>query len=279
MSPGRWRFLWCAAVAAFLLAGCRDSTAERQSLKLATTTSTQDSGLLDVLLSKFEQETGIAVKVIAVGSGQAIELGRRGDVDVLLTHAPAAEEEFVRDGFGERRIPVFHNDFLLVGPGEQQPDETMSLDAFLQRIVTEDLPFISRADDSGTHRKEQALWDAVSLTPAFSNYLRAGAGMAQTLRIANEKRALTLTDRATYLALAGELDLQILVEGDPRLINPYAVIVVNPAKHPHANAAAARQFAGFLTSETGRRIVAGFGKEQFGQPLFFPEPDGAKVEP
>src|SRR5690606_36564733 len=149
-----------------------------------------------------------------------------------------------------------HNDFLLVGPGEQQPDETMSLDAVLQRIVTEDLPFISRADDSGTHRKEQALWDAVSLTPAFSNYLRAGAGMAQTLRIANEKRALTLTDRATYLALAGELDLQILVEGDPRLINPDAVILVDQAKHPHANPGARRLFTRFLTNDTRRLIVA-----------------------
>lgn len=265
------QFVVCAAIAAISLMGCSRSTSFPRTLTLATTTSTQDSGLLDVLLPMFRKQTGIEVKVIAVGSGQALELGRRGDVDVLLTHAPQSEDEFVRNGFGEERVRVFHNDFVLVGPdgGALTSMLPASIDRVLQQIAEENLPFVSRDDDSGTHRKELELWKCVSVEPQFSNYLRAGAGMAQTLRIAEEKRAYTLADRATYLTHKPQSDLRILSEGDPKLINPYSTIVVNPAKHAHVHADAARQFVEFLTGKQAQQTVADFGKDKYGEALFF----------
>lgn len=263
----------------WIMSGCSEreradsTTPQPQTITLATTTSTQDSGLLDMLVPMFREQSGIEVKVIAVGSGQALELGRRGDVDVLLTHAPAAEEELVKDGFAENRIPVFHNDFVLVGPGDGPPGEhrPASLDDVLQQIASRNLPFVSRGDDSGTHRKEQQLWKSVSIEPKFSSYMTAGSGMAQTLRIAEEKRAYTLTDRGTYLVHRSEMDLPIIFEGDPRLTNPYAVMVINPIRHPHVHAQAANQFVDFLREARTQEAVGDFGRKLYGQPLFFPD--------
>jgi len=267
-----WQFVVvCSVITVIGFLGCNRSTAPSKTLTMATTTSTQDSGLLDVLLPMFRKQTGIEVKVIAAGSGQALELGRSGDVDVLLTHAPQAEEEFVRDGFGERRVRVFHNDFVLVGPdsGPLTSSLPASIDMAFHHIAEENLPFVSRGDDSGTHRKEIELWKAISIEPQFSNYLRAGTGMAQALRIADEKRAYTLADRATYLSHKLQSDLHILVAGGEKLINPYSVIVVNPNKHAHVHTEAARRFVEFLTGKEVQQVVAEFGKDKYGETLFF----------
>ena len=250
-----------------------DSASPQQTLTLATTTSTRDSGLLEVLLPMFRQQTGIEVKVIAVGSGQALELGRRGDADILLTHAPEAEDQFVKDGFSKERIQIFHNDFILIGPpgGALNGRPVGSLDEALNRIASENLPFVSRGDDSGTHRKEQELWRSVTIEPDFSNYLSAGSGMAQTLRIAQEKRAYTLTDRSTFLVLRSELSLEIVIEGDPRLLNPYAVMAIDPARHSHVHAEAAGRFISFLRETSTRQTISEFGRTKYGQSLFFVE--------
>lgn len=262
-----------------LVAGCAEdvpqsgSASRIQTLTLATTTSTRDSGLLDVLLPTFREETGIEVKVIAVGSGQALELGRRGDADVVLTHAPEAEEQFVKDGFAKERIPVFSNDFLLVGPSDGPLDQrpVASLDDALQRIASENLPFVSRGDDSGTHRKEQELWKSIKISPDFANCLNAGSGMAQTLRIAEEKQAYTLTDRGTFLVLRSELSLVIVVEGDSRLVNRYAVMAVDPARHSHVHSEAAGRLISFLRQESTQQTIREFGRAKYGQSLFFVE--------
>lgn len=259
-----------------VITGCSDrESADGTALPtitLATTTSTQDSGLLDMLIPRFRKQTGIDVRVVAVGSGQALELGRRGDADVLLTHSPSDEATLVQDGFAEARVPVFYNDFVLVGPSAGALDEPWpaTLDAVLRQIASQNRSFVSRGDDSGTHRREQQLWQSVLIEPRFSGYLNAGSGMAQTLRIAAEKQACTLIDRGTWLVHRSETDLQIIVEGDPRLINPYAVLVVNPRRHPHVHAPAARQFAAFLQEPGTQTAVGEFGRERFGQSLFFP---------
>ncbi len=243
------------------------------TLTLATTTSTRDSGLLDVLVPLFETESGIDVKVVAVGSGQALELGRRGDADVLLTHAPAAEVQFMDDGHGDQRDPVMHNDFVLVGP-ETDPaevgNETAAIEAF-RRIAGSETPFISRGDDSGTHMKERSIWESAEVDPQGEWYVRAGASMAEALRMASEKRAYTLSDRGTFLAQRKRLDLAILFDGDPLLHNPYTVIVVRSEKHPDVNHDAAVQFSEFLRSPRVQTAIDEFGVERFGQPLFFSE--------
>ncbi len=262
-----------------LAPGCNEtvpsagSTAGPQTLTLATTTSTRDSGLLEVLLPMFREQTGIEVKVIAVGSGQALELGRRGDADVLLTHAPEAEDQFVKDGFAKERIPVFHNDFIVIGPsgGPLHKRPVDSLNNALQRIASDNLLFVSRGDDSGTHRKEQELWKTVAIEPDFSNYLSAGSGMAQTLRIAQEKQGYTLTDRGTFLVLRSELSLQVVIEGDLRMLNPYAVMAIDPARHSHVHAEAADRFIRFLRQTSTRQTISKFGRMEYGQSLFFVE--------
>ncbi len=275
MSHHAARFLWFGIL--LLSAGCTEnppsSTPELQSRKLtlATTTSTRDSGLLDALLPVFREQTGIDVKVVAVGSGQAIELGRRGDADVLLTHAPDAEQKFVEEGFAKERIPVFHNDFVLIGPDNPSLRENSpkAVSEALTRIATENLTFVSRGDDSGTHRKEQALWKAAGIEPTFSNYLSSGSGMAQTLRVAEEKQGWTLTDRGTFLVLKSEINLTVQVEGDPQLLNPYAVMAVDPVRHPHVEAEAAQEFIHFLKEESTRKLISEFGMDKYGQALFF----------
>jgi tungstate transport system substrate-binding protein len=269
------RILWIGIL--LLSAGCGENSPssspelQPRKLTLATTTSTRDSGLLDALLPVFREQTGIDVKVVAVGSGQAIELGRRGDADVLLTHAPDAEQKFVEEGFAKERIPVFYNDFVLIGPDSPSLRENFpkTVSEALTRIASENRTFISRGDDSGTHRKEQALWKAAGIEPTFSNYLSSGSGMAQTLRVAEEKQGWTLTDRGTFLVLKSEIKSTIQIEGDPELINPYAVMAVDPVRHPHVEAQTAQEFIHFLKEESTRKLISEFGKDKYGQALFF----------
>jgi tungstate transport system substrate-binding protein len=247
---------------------------ESQTITLATTTSTRDSGLLDVLVPLFTEQTGIAVKVVAVGSGQALEMGRRGDADLLLTHAPVAEEAFMSEGFGAERRAVMSNDFVLIGPksAADQLAKVATIQAALQEIEKTELPFVSRGDESGTHMKETALWQAAGIEPVGEWYIESGSGMAQTLRIANEKQACTLADRGTYLAHRDGLELHIVREGDAVLKNPYAVILIDPKKHPHVQADAARAFADFLTADDTQEVIREFGVDRYEQPLFFPNP-------
>jgi tungstate transport system substrate-binding protein len=239
---------------------------------LATTTSTEDSGLLRALLPDFTRATGIEVKTVAVGSGQAMELGKRGEADVLLVHSPLAEEEFVSSGAGKDRRPVMHNDFVLLGPAQDpagiKGEATAA--AAVVKIVERGAIFVSRGDRSGTHTKELSLWTAAGVRPGAEKYLETGGGMGETLRIASEKKAYTLSDRATFLATSG-LELVVLGEGDPILLNPYHVISV---VGPKVNTQGAKAFADFLTSEKGRMLIRGFRCPKSGQPLFVPTPLG-----
>lgn len=244
------------------------------NLILATTTSTQDSGLLDVLIPLFESETGYIVKTVAVGTGQALKMGEEGNADVLLVHSPKAEEDFMMNGFGKDRAPVMHNDFIIVGtaadPAKIQ-DMTSAIDA-LTRIYTSGSLFISRGDDSGTHKKELELWKMANLDPAGQAwYLETGQGMGATLTVASEKGAYALTDRGTFLAQREQLDLVLLLEGDPPLLNPYHVITVNPAKWKNTNYDGAIAFFKFITSPEVQKIISEFGVEEYGEPLFFPD--------
>jgi tungstate transport system substrate-binding protein len=224
---------------------------ELQELILATTTSTNDSGLLDYILPDFEEKYNATVSVVAVGTGQALELGRNGDADVVLVHARALEDAFMADGEGTQRYDVMHNDFVILGPADDPAyiaSMTSAADA-LSQIAGTKATFISRGDDSGTHTKEKEIWAAANLTPEGDWYLSAGQGMGAVLTMAAEQQAYTLSDRATYLARKAEgLDLEVLVEGDPVLFNPYGVILVNPEKHPDVKAALAQQFADWLIS-------------------------------
>lgn len=239
---------------------------------LATTTSTADTGLLDHLLPAFQARTGIAVKPIAVGTGEALAMGRRGDADVLLVHSRKAEDAFMAEGFGSLRFDVMHNDFLLIGPGGD-PAKAKGLPPAeaLKRIAAAQAPFVTRGDDSGTHKKELDLWKAAQVAPAGAWYLATGQGMGESTRIADQKQAYLLIDRGTYLALRKTISLVPVVEGAKELFNPYGVIVVNPAKHPRTRFAEAKRFAEWLVSEEGQALISGFGKERFGSPLFFPD--------
>jgi tungstate transport system substrate-binding protein len=270
-----------AALALVAAAGCtRDqprapgaaAPADR-ALILATTTSTQDSGLLDVLLPRFEAAHTLKVKVIAVGTGEALAMGARGDADVLLVHARAAEDAFMARGDGSLRLDVMYNDFLLIGPAAD-PAKAKGLDpvAAFKRIAESGSLFASRGDKSGTHVKELSLWKAAGVEPAGKPwYLSAGQGMAETARIATEKRAYTLTDRATWLTLRKGLDLVPASEGDKRLFNPYGVIVVNPRKFPKVRAEAAERFARWLVTPETQKLIGEFGVDRFGQRLFVPD--------
>ena len=245
---------------------------------LATTTSTQDSGLLDVLVPAFQNATGYVVKVVAVGSGEALKMGEQGNADVLLVHSPAAEVTFMDGGNGSERSLVMHNDFVIVGP-ENDPAgikaATTAAEAFT-KVAEAQAPFISRGDDSGTHKTELAIWKKAGITPEGDWYQESGQGMGATLNIASEKGAYTLSDRATYLANQENLALEILVEGDASLLNVYHVIIVNPEKHPKLNTEGAKAFASFLVSEAGQDLISKFGTQKFGQPLF--TPDAGKSE-
>jgi tungstate transport system substrate-binding protein len=250
------------------------------TLTLATTTSTQDSGLLDVLLPPFEKANGVKIKVLAVGTGQALELARRGDADVCVAHAPELEEQFVKEGHGLARRPFMYNDFAVVGPPDDPAGagKARSAEQAFQAIAKAGKTFVSRGDGSGTHVKELAIWAKAGIKPAGDWYLEGGSGMAATLRLADERSAYTLSDRATYLAQKGNVSLAILYQGDAMLRNVYSVIVVNPKKHPGANAVMAGRFANFLFSPQARRLIGSFGKGKYGERLFTPlKPEESKA--
>jgi tungstate transport system substrate-binding protein len=251
---------------------------EPRTITVASTTSTQNSGLFEYLLPKFTAETGIEVRVVAVGTGQAIRLATNGDADVLLVHHPASERSFVADGLGLARHPVMHNDFVLVGPGDDPAGirEAADAAAALRSIGDGEHVFVSRGDDSGTHKKELELWEAAGLDPRPAGgawYRESGSGMGATLNTASAMGAYTLTDRASGVSFGNKGELRLLVEGDPRMHNPYSVIVVNPERHPHVHSAEAQAFADWLTSATGQRAIAAFRVD--GQQLFFPDAAGA----
>lgn len=266
---------------ALLLAVLVTPLPQSQDVLLATTTSTRDAGLLDSLLPVFEKRSGYRVKVVAVGSGQALEMGRRGDADVVLSHAPEAEIILADSGYFLRRRAVMHNDFLIVGPAAD-PAGLRGMNhalAALRRIATRQAPCVSRGDRSGTHLLEQKLWRLAGVSPPPHGdwYVESGQGMAATLQMADQKRAYTLTDRATYLAWRDKLQLVPLAEGDTLLYNAYHVM--EAARADRANAAGARALAGFLVSREAQAIIAAFGKSRFGQSLFIPDAGSERLVP
>lgn len=274
--------LLCSAV---LLAGCgaaktagpAQPAPANKDVILATTTSTQDSGLLDVLIPAFEKKTGYKIKTIAVGSGQAMAMGERGEADVLLTHAPDAEKKVVAKGVAVDRRLVMHNDFVIAGPPDDPAHiKGLKVKEALAAIAKSGTPFISRGDNSGTDQLEKKLWRQAGIQPQGAWYQESGAGMGQTLRVASEKIGYIMTDRATFLAQQKNINLAILVEGDPQLLNIYHVMLVNPAKFSKVNQAGAQAFSDFLLSPEGQQMIANFGKDKFGQPLFFA--DGGKSD-
>lgn len=243
-------------------------------LILATTTSTRDSGLLDVLLPVFEQQSGYTVKMIAVGTGQALKMGEEGNADVLLVHAPKSEKEFMANGFGLERLLVMHNDFIVVGPADDPAGvkaTATAIEAF-KKIGESKAIFVSRGDDSGTNKAEITLWGKAEVDPAGQAwYLETGQGMGDTLRVASEKAGYTLTDRATYLANKDTLQLEIVSEGDASLLNIYSVITINPDKWPLVNQEAATAFAQFMVAPETQELISKFGIDKYGQALFFPD--------
>jgi tungstate transport system substrate-binding protein len=261
-------------ISLLFITGMTSIQAQPKTIILATTTSTQDSGLLDVLLPIFEKKTSYFVKTIAVGSGQAMAMGQKGEADVLLVHSPAAEKKFVAEGYGINRRLIMHNDFIIVGPlGDLAKIKGVkpTSEAF-KKIASEKALFMSRGDNSGTHSKEREIWKAAGINPEGEKwYQQTGLGMGQTLNVAAEKKGYTLADRGTYLALKKNLGLDILVEGDAILLNIYHVIEVNPAKWPKVNVTGGKAFADFMVSKETQDIIKTFGVGKFGSPLFFPD--------
>jgi tungstate transport system substrate-binding protein len=261
------------AVIGVALVGTAQVAAAAESIVLASTTSTEQSGLFGHILPIFEQATGITVKVVALGTGQALDVGRRGDADALLVHDRAAEDKFVADGYGSYRRDVMYNDFVIVGPGADPAavrGAADTADAF-GRIAAKGATFISRADKSGTHAAEMRFWKSAAVSPVGQGwYKEAGTGMGPTLNMAAGVDGYTLSDRGTWANFRNRQNLTILHAGDPKLFNPYGVILVNPDKHPHVKKAAAEQFIDWLTSDAGRSAIASYriGGEQ----LFFPSP-------
>jgi tungstate transport system substrate-binding protein len=243
------------------------------NLILATTTSTQDSGLLDVLVPMFEGQTGYTVQTVAVGSGEAMKMGEEGNADVLLVHAPASEVTFMDGGFGTDRFLVMHNDFIIVGPADDPAGiKGISSAAAFKAIYEAGARFITRGDDSGTHKKELALWKSAELDPAGQLwYMETGQGMSASMTIASEKEAYILTDRATYLANEDNYQLEILVEGDHRLLNVYHVITVSQTRWHEVNYEGALAFSKFMTDLVTQEVIGEFGVDTFGQSLFYPD--------
>jgi tungstate transport system substrate-binding protein len=262
------------AVMAAAVAGAGIAAAEERIITVASTTSTENSGLFAYLLPRFTADSAIEVRVVAVGTGQAIRLAANGDADVLFVHHPPSEEQFVADGLGLERHPVMHNDFVLVGPtGDPAGVRDMTdVATALSRIAEGEHAFTSRGDDSGTHKKELSLWAAAASDPRPASgawYRETGSGMGATLNTASAMGAYALTDRATWVRFGNKGELEILVEGDPRLHNPYGVIVVSPDRHPHVRAAEAQAFVDWLLSDKGQRAIAAYRVE--GRQLFFPD--------
>ncbi len=290
--PGQaYRFL-LPAVAALLLVACGGDGSSSPTLEatavphkgeiiLATTTSTQDSGLLDVLLPLFEKRTGWRAKPIAVGSGQAMTMGRNGDADVLLVHSPAAELQFMADGFGQERLLVMHNDFILVGPAADPAGVAAAKSAVeaMRAIALKGATFISRGDSSGTHALELTLWKQATIDPKGRGwYQESGQGMGATLQIADQKAAYTLADRATYLAQQKNLALRVLNEGDKAYFNVYHVITLNKRRLPRVNYEGGKAFADFIVSAEAQAVIRGFGAAQYGQALFVADAGKAEAD-
>ena len=275
-ASARLRSFAALAAALLTLPAAAAAAPEPAAVILATTTSTQDSGLLDALLPVFQKQTGYLVKTISVGSGQAMAMGRRGEADVLLVHSPADEKKLVEEGLGVNRRLVMHNDFVLVGP-KADPARLRggaSTAEAARKVAAAGALFVSRGDSSGTHTKEKAIWKAAGLDPAGQRwYQQTGLGMGETLNVASEKGGYTLADRGTLLARgrSAPLALEILVEGEPLLLNVYHVIEVNPARWPRVNGAGARAFADFMVSPGTQQLIGKFGVEKFGAPLFTPD--------
>ncbi len=270
-----WAGLWlsaCSQPQAIPPAQEAQEVTPAKTLVLATTTSTYDSGLLDAILPDFEAKTGIQVEVVAVGTGQALKLGEAKDADVLLVHAKSREETFVKEGYAPFRKDVMYNDFIIVGPTDDPAGirgASKATDAFKQ-IAQAKATFVSRGDESGTHMKEMSIWKEAGITPQGDWYLSAGQGMGAVLTMANEQQAYTLSDRATYLARRDGLDLDILVEGDPILFNQYGVLPISQDQTHQDKFAAAIAFVDWITSPDTQQLIAKFGKDKFGQQLFYP---------
>ena len=248
-----------------------EKPADGTEIILSTTTSTQDSGLLDFLLPIFIQDTGVTVKTIAVGTGNALQMARDGEADVLLVHAKPDELKLVEEGHGTVRHDVMYNDFVLVGPkGGTDLAKGNDINAAFAEINEKGLTFVSRGDDSGTHKKELSFWSGMDLVPAGEWYVEAGAGMGDVLKIADEKKAYTMTDRATYLAMKNDLELEVVVEGDESLFNQYGVIPVNPDKGDIINALGAEEFTKWIISEKAQDLIGEFGVDKYGEGLFIP---------
>ena len=258
------------ALTGFVLAALSFTVLAAKDIKMATTTSTENSGLLKAILPQFEAKYGAKVQVISVGSGKAMKLGEAGDVDVLLVHARPDEDKFMAAGHGVDRRDVMYNDFILVGPKDDPAKVRGMTDviAALKKIQAEAAPFISRGDDSGTDKMEKSYWKTVGIEPKGAWYVSAGQGMGEVLTMSASKQGYTLSDRATYGAYRGKTDLDILVEGDPKMFNPYGVIVVSNLKYPDINIQGARAFADWITSAEGQKAIADFKVD--GQQLFFP---------
>lgn len=243
-------------------------------LMMATTTSTADTGLLDYLTPLFLEDTGWELQYTAVGTGEALEMGKNGDVDVVLVHAKASEETFVEEGYGVERVPVMYNDFVVIGPGraEEAGDD---IEALFKKILDEQLAFVSRGDDSGTDKKEKGIWSALELNPEDNpNYVESGQGMGATITMADEQQAFCLTDRGTWLKQKNDgdltLELEIVCEGSSSLLNQYGVIAVNPDKYPEVNNEGANAFIEWICSDKVQELIGQFGIEEYGEPLFVP---------
>lgn len=270
----RKRNLFIIGLAVFLLLTTvvfSGSNIEAQDrLILATTTSTENSGLLDVLIPPFEEKFNTRVDVVSVGTGKAISLAENGDADIILVHARAAEDEFVEAGYGVNRRDVMYNDFIILGPTSDPAGVNGMTDAgtAFEKIAASESDFVSRGDDSGTNKKELSIWSSIGREPSGNWYIETGQGMGASLNIANEKQAYILADRGTYLAYSSDLDLDILVEGDSKLFNPYGIIPVNPAYHTHVNYQKAMAFVGYITSQQGQKIISEY--TAYGKVLFHP---------
>ena len=252
----------------------QETAGSEKTIVLATNTSTQDSGLLDYLLPEFKKDTGIDVKVVAKGTGEALKLGESGDADVLMVHAKAKEEEFIKAGFGTERIEFMYNDFILVGPSKDgldlKKEAPNDIEKAFKLIADKKAEFISRGDESGTDTKEKGIWKTMNIVPASPWYIEAGKGMGAVLQMADEKNAYTLSDRATYLSMKDKLELQILVENDKKLYNQYSVIRLNYEKLGIKNKDGAEEFIKWITSDKALELIKNFGVEKYGQPLFIP---------
>lgn len=279
----------CFVLALTLFAGCQPATVQapadgegsanesksaepKGSIILATTTSTEDSGLLAYILPAFTEETGWEVETVAVGTGATLQMGRDGEADVLLVHARADEDQFVADGYAEQRYDVMYNDFVIVGPSSGGINYNEDVDQTFTAIAQGSLPFVSRGDDSGTHKKELAIWNGLSIKPEDNpNYVSAGQGMGATLGMAAQTNAFTLADRATWLTYADKGDMQIICEKAEGLLNPYGVIPVSGTVGEHINTEGGQAFADWITSESAQKLIGTFGVEEFGEALFVPD--------